>query len=147
MNDRQIQIVQEKLSILGALIESAGSESQGVLAAVNLRGVAQIAREIEDTLQGDLGKDLSKPEEEVLKYAEGLYAGAKNGVFTRQESIEYLGDSVEELEGVLERTNRVREKTENIKKTILQYLRKLDRESFPSLPDSEKGRSSADISA
>jgi hypothetical protein len=146
MNDRQIQIIQEKLSILGAMIESAGSESQGLLAAVNLRGVAQITREIEDTLQGDLGKDLSKPDEEALKYAEALYAGAKNGVYTRQESIEYLGDSIEELEGVLERTNRVREKTENIKKTILQYLRNLDRESFPSLPDSEKGRSSADIS-
>jgi hypothetical protein len=146
MKDRQIQIVLEKLSILGAMIEAAESKSQGHLATVRLRGVPQIIREIEDILQGDLGKDLSKTDEEALRCAEALYAGAKNGVYTRQESIEYLGDSIEELEGVLERTNRVREKTENIKKTILQYLRNLDRESFPSLPDSEKGRSSADIS-
>ena len=146
MNDRQIQIVQEKLSILGAMIESAGSKSQGHLATVHLRGVPQIIREIEDTLQDDLGKDLSKTDEEALRCAGALYGGAKNGFFTLQESIEYLGDSIVALEEVLERTDRVRKKTENIKKTILQHLRKLARESFLSLPDSEKGRSSIDLS-
>lgn len=146
MNDRQIQIVLEKLSILGAMIEAAESKSQGHLATVRLRGVPQIIREIEDTLQGDLGKDLSKTDEEALRCAEALYAGAKNGFFTLQESLEYLGDSLEVLEEVLERTDRVRKKTENIKKTILQHLRKLARESFLSLPDSEEGRSSIDLS-
>jgi|GEM_PF-6019171 septation ring formation regulator EzrA len=146
MNDRQIQIVQEKLSILGAMIESAESTSQRNLATVHLRGVPQIIREIEDHLQVDSGKDLSKTDEEALRCAEALYAGAKIGFFTAQESIEYLGDSIEALDEVLERTNRVKKKIENIKKTILQYLKKLGRESFFSLPDSEKGRSSIDLS-
>ena len=142
MKDRQLQLVLDKLGILGAMVESAGRfEIQGQSTKVNLRGVPKLIGEIEDSLRSDLDENWhKKKDEEVLRCAEALYAGAKNGFFTQEESIEYLWDSMKALKDMLGRTKRtsqINKKGKKLIRSILHYAIKLRRDSFLP-PGSEK---------
>jgi hypothetical protein len=131
MNNWQLQNVQDRLRIPGAMAECAGRrEINAQLVYGNLRGVGKIMGEIEDSLRSDLDENWHKTDEEVIRCAGALYAGAKNGFFTQEESIEYLGDSIKALKDVLERTDQIKKKGKRLIKSILGYITKLDRDSF-----------------
>ena len=61
-------------------------------------------------------------DEAAVKCAQVFYAGAKKGLFSREESIEYLRDSMQALELVMSGTGRVKRKAQRIRTPILKFL-------------------------
>jgi hypothetical protein len=61
-------------------------------------------------------------DEAAVKRAKVFYAGAKKGFFSREESIEYLRDSMQALESVMSGTGRVKREAQRISTPILKFL-------------------------
>jgi hypothetical protein len=56
-----------------------------------------------------------------------LYAGARKGIFSPEESIECLQDSRERLDALLERMTRMKKKANRVRKAIRKYLREIQK--------------------